>query len=224
MKTKKAIKKPSNSSFYAPVVQPLTSTCEASGRRWMLFVDGENFTMRAQECAKKHGILLKKGQYYEPNIFAWIPYLVGRRSIVPHAPITIQNSATRAYYYTSAVGDERKLQSVRQTLWELGFQAEVFKKDKQSTKSKGVDIALAKDFLSNAFLNNYDVAVLIAGDADYVPMVSEVKRLGKLVYVIFFHGDGSGLSMALHLASDMFFKIDDSFITDWKKYLAENQE
>jgi hypothetical protein len=33
-----------------------------------------------------------------------------------------------------------------------------------------------------------------------------------------------GLSVALHLASDMFFKIDDSFITDWKKYLAENQE
>lgn len=110
------------------------------------------------------------------------------------------------YYYTSAVGDEPRLASIKQSLWEIGFHPEVFKKDKRQTKTKGVDITLAKDFLSNAFLNNYDAAVLIAGDADYIPMVNEVKRLGKLVYIVFFHEKGLGLSRALHLASDEIFQ------------------
>ena len=92
------------------------------------------------------------------------------------APISIEPTATRAYYYTSVVGDEQRIKSVEQSLWENGFQAKVFKKQNKQTKSKGVDIALATDFLSNAFLNNYDVAVLIAGDADYIPMETEGCR------------------------------------------------
>jgi uncharacterized LabA/DUF88 family protein len=57
---------------------------------------------------------------------------------------------------------------------ECGFNPTVFKKQKE--KSKGVDITLAKDLLINSFFDNYQVAVLIAGDADYVPLVDEVKR------------------------------------------------
>ena len=34
------------------------------------------------------------------------------------------------------------------------------------------------------FEDHYDVAVLIAGDGDYVPLVEEVKSLGKVVYVL----------------------------------------
>lgn len=194
---------------------------DSLSRRWMLFVDGENFTFRAQELAQKHDIKLKQGKYHERDVFIWLPNMNARRSIIPNSPLQTQPMAIRAFYYTSAVGDERRLASIKESLWELGFQPEVFKKDKQRNKTKGVDITLAKDFLSNAFLNNYDVAVLIAGDADYVPMVNEVKRLGKLVYVIFFHEKGLGLSRTLHLASDEFFKLDDSFLSDWKKYLDE---
>jgi len=39
--------------------------------------------------------------------------------------------------------------------------------------------------LSNAIDNNYEVAVLVAGDADYVPLVEEVKRRGKMVILCF---------------------------------------
>jgi hypothetical protein len=189
-------------------------------RRWMLFVDGENFTIRGQELAKQSKLALKQGSYWEPNVFLWLPAIPARQSIVPNAPVGIQPVATRAYYYTSSVGDEQKLKAIRESLWGLGFHPEVFKKQKQETKSKGVDIALAKDFLCNAFLNNYDAAVLMAGDADYIPMVNEVKRLGKLVYVVFFHGKGLGLSRDLQIASDVFFKIDDSFVDEWQKLLA----
>ena len=57
-------------------------------------------------------------------------------------------------------------------------------------------------------LDNYDAAVLIAGDSDYVPLVEEVKRRGKVVYVGFFVGPKSGLSEELKLSSDGFFTTD----------------
>jgi uncharacterized LabA/DUF88 family protein len=186
----------------------------------MLFVDGENFTIRGQELARQSGIELSRGLYYEPDVFLWLPGIPARQSIIPNAPVGIQPVATRAYYYTSVVGDDQRLDSIREALWAHGFHPEVFKKQRQATRSKGVDIALAKDFLSNAFLDNYDAAVLIAGDADYIPMVNEVKRLGKLVYVIFFHGNGLGLNRQLQVASDVFFKIDDSFVDGWRELLS----
>jgi len=56
---------------------------------------------------------------------------------------------------------------------------------------------------------------LIAGDGDYVPLVEEVKHLGKRVLVIFFSED-SGLSPALKLAADDFFDWTNSFVGAWK--------
>lgn len=107
-------------------------------RRWMLFVDGENFTMRAQELSRRRNLDLQEGTYYERNVFVWLPGIGARDSIVPNAPVGIQPVATRAYYYTSAVGDESRLTRIKDSLWGLGFHPEVFKKDKQSAKSKGV--------------------------------------------------------------------------------------
>ena len=40
------------------------------------------------------------------------------------------------------------------------FPPEVFKRKREGEKAKGVDIALSKDLLSHAYLDNYDVAVL----------------------------------------------------------------
>ena len=57
-----------------------------------------------------------------------------------------------------------RIAGVTEALWKLGFQPEVYKKAKGQVKAKGVDIALSKDFLSNAFLHNYDVAVFVAGE------------------------------------------------------------
>jgi uncharacterized LabA/DUF88 family protein len=88
----------------------------------------------------------------------------------------VQDHAIRANYYTSLTGNDLKILSVKQALRALGFHPEVFKKVRREEKAKGVDIALVKDFLSHAFLDNYDVAVLVAGDWDYVPLITEVKR------------------------------------------------
>ena len=57
---------------------------------------------------------------------------------------------------------------------------------KNGVFQKGVDVQLAVDLVSNAYLNNYDVAVLFSGDIDLYESVKLVKTLGKQV-VIFSH-------------------------------------
>jgi hypothetical protein len=186
-----------------------------TSRRWMWFVDGENFTLRGQEHATSNGLTLLDGPFFRRNVFLWVPRLK------PHA-IASFNRVTpptppapiRAYYYTSEVGDQQRLDDSRERLWALGFQPEVFKKERQQQKTKGVDITLAKDVLSHAFMDNYDVAVLVAGDADYVPLVNEVKRLGKTLIVCFF--SDSGLSSKLRLAADDFLSVDQAFRWGWE--------
>lgn len=49
---------------------------------------------------------------------------------------------------------------------------------------KGVDAQLATDMITLSDI--YDVAVVVSGDADYIPPVSAVKNLGKLVYSVSF--------------------------------------
>lgn len=59
------------------------------------------------------------------------------------------------------------------------------KKDKD--RQKRVDTKIAIDMISKAYMNHYDIAILVCGDRDYIPIVKAVKNLtGKRVYGIFF--------------------------------------
>ena len=51
---------------------------------------------------------------------------------------------------------------------------------------KGVDIQLATDLLTHSFKNNFDVAILVAGDNDYVGALQAIKDNGKHVEVALF--------------------------------------
>ena len=185
-------------------------------RRWMLFVDGENFTIRAQKVAQASNIVLPEGAHYLKDIYIWLPGLQATQDTT-QGHLRLQAHAIRSFYYTSASGDEQKLVDVKRRLRELGFNPQVFKKTRD--KSKGVDIALAKDLLVNAFFDNYDVAVLIVGDGDYVPLIEEVKRQGKVVYLVFFKEEG--LNEALWLAADSYFEMKQFFVDSWNRF---NQE
>ena len=191
-------------------------------RRWMLFVDGENLTARAQRVAKDAGVRLLEGRFYSRDTFVWIPYWLASSGMqVSRDNIPLQASGVRAYYYASVVGDQQKIRSVQEALFEMQFTPKVFKKPK-NRPSKAVDITLATDMLGHAHRNDYDVAVLCAGDGDYVPLVEEVKRLGKGVRVAFF--EGSGLSDELRLASDTVLYLDDLFLRWWKQHLERSSE
>ncbi len=186
----------------------------------MAFVDGENFTIRGQKVAVTNGLQLAEGDWYKKDCFLWIPGWRGHQRVYS-GYMTIQQCAVRASYYTSVSGDDQAVAAVKDRLWQIGFTPQVFKKGKQDQKAKGVDIALTKDMLSHAFLANYQVAVLVAGDGDYVPLVEEIKRLGKRVYLLFFADEG--LSPTLKLAVDEFYDLTPRFLDEWRKFIAQIQ-
>ncbi len=184
----------------------------------MLFVDGENVTLRGQALAESRGISLKPGEHFEPNVFLWLNHPWPARASLTRElrGLGARASAERAFYYTSRSGDDDTITRTRESLWELGFTAEVFKKQRKNTKGKGVDIALTKDLLSNAFLDNFDVAVVMTGDADYRPVIDELKRLGKTVCIMAFTEGGAKVSRELKLSADFFIPLDDFFLLHWR--------
>jgi uncharacterized LabA/DUF88 family protein len=186
-------------------------------RRWMMFVDGENLTLRAQAVAKAENITLVEGKDYKRDVFVWMP---GRRPVfsLTNAPdaLPVQQHGIRSYYYTSMVGSDEQLWDAKALVRDAGFYPEVFKRPKDSRDAKGVDIALTIDMLRGAYLSLFDVAVLVTGDGDFVPVVREVQRMGKAVYSIFFEHAAAGLNQDLRLASDYFFDMTTMFCEQWK--------
>jgi len=51
---------------------------------------------------------------------------------------------------------------------------------------KGVDVKLATDLISGAFNHEYDIAILVSNDSDFVPAINEVQILGKQVWNVNF--------------------------------------
>lgn len=181
---------------------------------WMTFIDGENLTTRGQELAKQQGLELEAGEFFERDVFVWFPQHRGWSHAVLESPeqTSLVYRSLRSHYYTSLSGDDVKIANTCERLWDLGFEPRVFKRGKERAV-KGLDIALARDMLSHAFRDNYDVAVLFGGDGDYVPLVHEVKRLGKLFYVAFF--DDGTLSRELKLAADRFIDLRGMLTQAW---------
>lgn len=132
----------------------------------MMFVDGENLAIR---FAKILGELpLKPHVQFQQNVYVWTRY-----ANMPHDP---RCEIIRRFYYTAVQGDDPKLEQVVDSLKELGIEApRVFRKEK-GRASKRVDIQLATELLGHAHRGNYDLAILVAGDEDYVPLVAAVQR------------------------------------------------
>lgn len=54
-------------------------------------------------------------------------------------------------------------------------------------RQKGVDALIAIDMLTKAYMDHYDVAILVSGDGDLLPLVKTVKDItGKHVYGVIF--------------------------------------
>ena len=82
--------------------------------RWMLFVDGENFTIRGQEFVKSLGAQLLEGPFYERDHFLWFPSGGSRVDYwratddINFGPRQGVPSAVRAYYFASALWEMEK--------------------------------------------------------------------------------------------------------------------
>ena len=78
---------------------------------------------------------------------------------------------------------------------------------------KGVDASLSTDLLWYALQNAYDKAILLSGDADFLPAVKRVRLLGKSVELWTFK---NSLAPELKAEADSCIIIDD-YIDQIKK-------
>lgn len=136
--------------------------------RVVIFIDGSNFY---------HSLKDKYG-----------------RSSINFAKLAVQlahqRTLVRTYYYNASVlqadGEDRYRAQQRffQGLRKLPyFDLRLGRLEKRGTTvvEKGIDVRISIDMLQQAYANVYDTAVLVSGDADYVPAVEAVKGSGKHV-------------------------------------------
>jgi uncharacterized LabA/DUF88 family protein len=64
------------------------------------------------------------------------------------------------------------------------------------------------DILTNSFNNNLDTVFIVSGDGDYAPVLEEVIRHGKKIYVAAL---SSGLNPKLRDIADKFYDLDAKF-------------
>lgn len=164
----------------------------------MVFVDGENLAIRYGKERANRGSAFVSAVRYEPNVYVWSTKL--------NNECTTNARTIRKYYYTSVQGDRVAVDKIVNALRDAGIEdPSVFqKKDRQ--RSKRVDISLATDMLLHAFRRNYETAVLVAGDEDYVPLVEAVKYTGCRVFVWFLD---NGMSDSLRLAADKYASLEE---------------
>lgn len=77
---------------------------------------------------------------------------------------------------------------------------------KKRVRQKGVDTLIAVDMITGAFSGLFDVAILVAGDADFVPVLDEIKRRGAMAAVA---ARPNSISDDLRRAADRFIAVDD---------------
>lgn len=64
--------------------------------------------------------------------------------------------------------------------------------DKSDPHEKNVDTQISSDMVVHAALGQYDTAILVSNDGDYLSAITNTKKLGKRVELLFFSGYMSG--------------------------------
>jgi uncharacterized LabA/DUF88 family protein len=170
--------------------------------RVMIFVDGENLAIRYKaELADRKPV---SHVVHVTDTMVWSNYASRQNG---------PQEFVRRYYYTSARGDEDARDQLEIQLKDLGIEAPRVFPRKKTGRSKRVDITLATEMLTHAHRGNYDIAVLVAGDEDYVPLIEAVKQEGKRVAVWALE---SGLSPAIKKAADHYWNIGELLFRERK--------
>jgi uncharacterized LabA/DUF88 family protein len=97
--------------------------------------------------------------------------------------------------YTAPNSDEKRLKLDRQRHQDLlhaGIETKFQPMSASSKKEKGIDVAMAIDILEIALFDVFDLAVLVTGDGDFVPLVRSLNKHSKLVTVAYFDYEDNG--------------------------------
>lgn len=174
----------------------------------MVFIDGENLVFGYQSMLDRGWVPRKDDVVHVSDVLVWHPsftHLVRLHEVL------------RATYYTYAVGSDPQIDAIRGQIKSLRFNKhrdsefpnwltpQVFKKDKKTAKAKGVDIQLTVDVLTQVHHDNVDTVYLMSGDGGYRPLIEEVIRSGKHIYLSAF---SDGLDGSLVHRVDDFYCLD----------------
>ena len=173
--------------------------------RVMIFIDGSNLY---------HSLKNHFGRT-DLDISKFCRTLLGRRRL------------TRIYYYNAKVGYKEEPERYRQQqaflasvnaipYCELRLGRLVYTNwPSVPPYEKGTDVQLATDMITHGFKNNYDVAILVAGDNDFVSAIQAVKDNGKHMEVALFGKQGT--SRQLRTVADQVISINARLLKDcWK--------
>ena len=177
----------------------------SQAERVMVFIDGSNLYHSLKGNFKRTDI----------DIGKFVKKIVEKRRLV------------RIYYYNASVGRREEPERYRDQqaffasvgaipYCELRLGRLVYQNWPNSPPyEKGVDIQLTTDLLTHSFKNNYDVAVLVAGDNDFVGAIQAVKDNGKNVEVALFGKERT--SYRLRMVADKVVTLNSKYLKGcWK--------
>ena len=143
--------------------------------RVMLFVDGENLSIRFGAALKTNKFTAHADVIHRPDVYVWNRHLSGE--------VVVGGGIIRSHYYTAVQGDHPAVEEVASELKAGGIAApRVFKKAK-GMRSKRVDVTLTTEMLMHAARRHFDIGILVTGDEDYVPLIEAVKSEGLGVHL-----------------------------------------
>jgi uncharacterized LabA/DUF88 family protein len=99
-------------------------------------------------------------------------------------------------------------------MWYIVRLGKLVKTPKQDLKQKGVDILMAIDAVSKAYQNQYDMAIFVVGDADFVPLIEAVKNAGKKTILIYHQ---EHVTFGLKHSAHMNIGFNTDAMKDWSK-------
>ncbi len=188
--------------------------------RLMVFVDGENLTLRFQEMVKEGRNARTETS---PNLWEHLFAVDHIQDKFAWSPGTVRGlfgdeELLRAQYYAmcESGGDDAErlsehIAAQNAIMFYAGTRStvrlmpRVFQKTKKNTKTKSVDINVCVDVLDYVERDALDTVFLVTGDIDYLPLLEAVMRAGKRVIV---GALSSGVAPRLRHATDRFVDLD----------------
>lgn len=163
----------------------------------------------------------------------WDCELLSRGGLLTDLGATIE----RAVYACSCTGDEDKAHEIRVQLRSYGFEPIVVREPKNLRrkrvdsreqwglieKPKGCDIAIVTRMVADAAAGLYECCFLFTSDADFLPAVEAVRRMGKVVWVFGFASALPERSPYLYVP-DRFVDLRDHLESAWRSNYAPISE
>ena len=114
-----------------------------------------------------------------------------------------------AYVFDACNGSESKMRRLRRVTKNPGFRPVILPyyahREEQGLEQKGVDVKLALMMVDEAEKDRFDTAILLSGDADYIPAIELTQAAGKKVEMAAF---GISAGEDVRCAADLFTEID----------------